>query len=263
MWHRGRLLVVLIMFLLNTSVVFSATKSRVGSVDDWLMTTRLRYQIQHVAKLSLQIELGHQPMLAQRQRQLASKEIQDVLSYFAGRGASVEEGRLASRLQNLMLTDLTAKANAWQGLNEVADVATQLASKLNLLLFNQVDQADVRLVDLASRQAMLAQRLARLYLLRVKSPLAAGHLVDIEQTRREFDAGLRELSVLTASRTESKDAFLLIDQQWIFLNEALLQLQRQPASTVYAAHVVTSSERIVEMIDNLLGIYFSADKKIR
>ena len=110
---------------------------------------------------------------------------------------------------------------------------------------------------------MLAQRLARLYLLGLKNPPKAGDLVDIEQTRREFEAGLQELTILTASRREASDALSLTRQQWVFLNEALRQLQKNPTSPVYAANVASTSERIVEMIDGLLEIYFPLEKKNR
>jgi hypothetical protein len=112
---------------------------------------------------------------------------------------------------------------------------------------------------------MLAQRLARLFMQAQRGDRSQGLLVDMEQTRKEFETGLRELELAPENTAFARDAIGLARQQWIFFDSAVRQTQAKAAGGK-ALDVATTSERIQEVLAAVTAQYaqdFAGTTKLR
>lgn len=108
-----------------------------------------------------------------------------------------------------------------------------------------------RLVNVAGRERMLSQRLSKYYQARAWNVAADAAL--IEQSRKEFLAGLAELEAASVNMPAIRDTLALGRQQWIFFDAALKG--QGSDRRALATHVATTSERILEAMDNVTTMY--------
>jgi hypothetical protein len=134
--------------------------------------------------------------------------------------------------------------------NQLADELMLHAGKLSMQIEAEGETPVGRLLDLSSRLNMLSQRLARLYLLAQSGNRSQGVVIDIEQARKEFAAGLNELDTARENSPASRDAIGLAKNQWIFFDSAIGRLSvADRGDGVAVQNVVTSSERIAQVLD--------------
>lgn len=112
-------------------------------------------------------------------------------------------------------------------LNYLANDLMIATGQLTFMLEMQSAGASARLVDLSMRQAMLAQRLAKLYLARRLLGDAGASRVDVEQARREFNTALNEIATAPDNTQRTLDALELAQGQWIFFEHAVTEGDRQ------------------------------------
>lgn len=135
-----------------------------------------------------------------------------------------------------------------------SETLLHMADEVTMQLEKHAGSSTGKLVNLAGRQRMLSQRLAKLYQA-TNWNIAPGNAVSIESTRKEFSAAMQTLQASSGSNTRLKDELLLAQSQWTFFEAALRQtgdgkLQRQSAS-----NVATTSERILEVMDKITATY--------
>jgi hypothetical protein len=109
-----------------------------------------------------------------------------------------------------------------------------------------------RLVNMASRQRMLSQRMAKFYLFQQWKVQPATCLSELARARREFSSAheiLRTASQASSSILADLD---LVGQQWMFFQSAM-DAQNDPKRS--AADVATTSERILEQMEVVVGLY--------
>ncbi|MCJ0762503.1 type IV pili methyl-accepting chemotaxis transducer N-terminal domain-containing protein [Variovorax terrae] len=112
-----------------------------------------------------------------------------------------------------------------------------------------------RLVNIAGRQRMLSQRMAKFYMagaMQVEPQLAAAELA---KARSEFLTAMQTLRSAPEATARIRDELALADGQWVFFD---LALQRPQASTVHAralSDVFVSSENLLTIMDRVTGLY--------
>ena len=131
-----------------------------------------------------------------------------------------------------------------------ADTATQSLEKLS-------KTNTARLVNMAGRQRMLSQRMAKNYSL-VAAGLSTPKMADqMISDAVEFKQALAILSAAPVTSPSIRSELALGESQWVFFDAAL---QRQPDVRGLQA-VATTSERLLEVMDKVTGLYDVALKE--
>ena len=132
---------------------------------------------------------------------------------------------------------------------EVLALAQQGATQLE----KQSGSTAGRLVNLAGRERMLSQRLAKFYQATAWGIAPASAAGELEKARREFAEALQALVNAPANTPPIKDGLELVRQQWLFFDQALAQ--RANGDHKQAQAVATTSERILEEMESVVGLY--------
>ena len=167
-----------------------------------------------------------------------------------------EVRRLAQALDALLdqppaKESVLAVAQQADRLTAAADTATAAFEKLG-------KSGTARLVNTAGRQRMLSQRLAKNYDL-----IAAGFASKGTQERMladasEFKQALAALGAAPISTAAIRSELALGEAQWLFFETAL---KRAPDARGLEA-VATTSERLLEVMDKLTGLYDGALQQV-
>lgn len=129
----------------------------------------------------------------------------------------------------------------------------QAAHKTTMLLQDAAGTPAVRLVNMAGRQRMLSQRMAKFYMLKRWGLNASEVSNGLEQAPNEFKGALQELLAAPQNTSAIKKELELARMQLIFFENALAQEGVQDPAL--AVNVATSSERILEVMDRVTGMY--------
>ena len=133
--------------------------------------------------------------------------------------------------------------------DEVLALANTLTSQLEAVSGTPAG----RLVNLAGRQRMLSQRMAKLHQA-LHWNLPAGKMRDeLALARKEFSSAHAELEAAPLNTDKLKRDLQLTSQQWFFFQDALDQ-KGQDAMT-RATNVASTSERILEMMEEVVSGY--------
>jgi hypothetical protein len=111
-----------------------------------------------------------------------------------------------------------------------------------------------KLVNMAGRQRMLSQRMAKFYLAARLPVDASTATAEIAKARSEFVSAMVQLRDAPEATARIKEALILADGQWVFFDMALQKLQTEqsskPLSEVYVA-----SENLLSVMDTVTGLY--------
>lgn len=216
---------------------------------------RLRMQSQRLPKLFHQAGLGLSRAAAVQQITIAISDVDAEFNRLARYARKSGTQRIYSRSELVwqemrVLLKKTPTASAAARVNQLADELMNATGKLAMLIESEAETPVGRLLDLSSRLNMLAQRLARLYLQTHAGDKSQSVLTDIEQAHKEFAAGLKELDSARENSPASREAIALAKNQWIFFDMAVSQLNMNRGDERATRNVVTSSERIAQMLDD-------------
>lgn len=112
-----------------------------------------------------------------------------------------------------------------------------------------------RLINIAGRQRMLSQRLAKLYMCRQWGISNLDTDAEMQLAKREFLSAMGALAHAPESTGKISDELSLARKQWMFFENSLLQQSEGNIHAYDAINVATTSERILEIMDRATGLY--------
>jgi nitrate/nitrite-specific signal transduction histidine kinase len=135
----------------------------------------------------------------------------------------------------------------------VSEEIVTIANKATGQLATYSNSTQGKLVNISGRQRMLSQRIAKYSQAMAWGVAPAGSQAEIDTSKSEFVLKLKELGAAPENTKQIKDELELGNQQWMFFDAALSG--KNPDKKTNATNVATTSERILEVMDNVVGMY--------
>lgn len=142
--------------------------------------------------------------------------------------------------------------------SDQADRTLLLAQAVTESIEKMAQAPSARLVNLAGRQRMLSQRLAKNYFLsaaQIESKVVQAQLIS---DAADFRQALLTLKTAPISTPAIRNELELAESQWLFFDSAL----RRPADAAGLSAVATTSERLLDVMDKLTGLYDAALREV-
>ena len=223
---------------------------------------------QRMAKAYCQKHLQVMPAAATDVLGHARKMVQQGSAELARRGlqagqwpAEVERQLDEVQKQFALLDQLTAAPTsraAVVAVSEQSDRTLLVAQAVTESIEKMARVTSARLVNLAGRQRMLSQRLAKNYfLVAAKADSKVVH-AQLAADAADFRQAMQSLAAAPVSTPAIRGELELATSQWVFFESAL----RRPADEQGLTAVATTSERLLSVMDRLTGIYEAALREV-
>jgi nitrate/nitrite-specific signal transduction histidine kinase len=247
-------------FVVTIGLTLGATSAGAADVPDAAAVSRAGQQrmlSQRIVKAYSQIGLNVQPTTAMAQLTESGALFEENLEALVPVvEPSVELRRLFNKLagawtpmRNLM-SSAVSRDNAIR-LAAQAEVVLAAAERLTRGLEDAGKKGISRGVNVAGRQRMLAQRLAKGYLLHAWGVDNSALREEMELAMHEFSGGLASLQALPGNTGEIREEIAEMSLRWEWLKAALAG----EGASSYRLIVVESADAILDTADHLTRLY--------
>ncbi len=220
---------------------------------------RLRALSQRTTKLYAQIVLGVLADSARETMGTAQKLVQvsiDDLAKAGFTGAAVTQFAAVnqSAVAVLSASGGSPVKDGLAKLNPLADKLLSDANNLTSTLEVSTKQASARLINVAGRQRMLSQRLAKNYFFIAADLDTAATRKQMTDDRDEFKQALATLGAAPISTPSIRNELQLAQSQWVFFESTVARKPDAEGMRI----VATTSERLLDVNNNLTQLYETA-----
>lgn len=140
----------------------------------------------------------------------------------------------------------------------ISDVLLEMTDNVTQQLEKHANSKAGKLVNISGRQRMLSQRMAKMYQAIQWEVAAADTANALEAARKEFNSNMRLLEANADNTKAIQNELKFAQQQWAFFDHAIRQAPDSRMRQQYATTVATTSERILQQMDIVTGLYQSA-----
>ena len=157
-----------------------------------------------------------------------------------------------------LLVGVTPSQDGARRIVEVSDEVVAIANHATGQLAAYSGSTQGGLVNLSGRQRMLSQRLAKHFQAAAWGVAPANVQTEIGKDKAEFMQKLDELAAAPINTPALNSELALGKQQWMFFEAALAASASDKKTSTL--NVATTSERILEVMDNVVGMYEQLSK---
>ncbi|MGQ0708600.1 MAG: type IV pili methyl-accepting chemotaxis transducer N-terminal domain-containing protein [Rhodoferax sp.] len=240
------------------AVPFGAALAQIGDIGEAINKAgRQRMLSQRLAKAYLcigqQVQMIAATKVLEQSMALFDRQLVELKAYAPNATVRDTYGQLESQwsaYKTLLIGVAPSAANAGKIL--ALDSTVLALANTGTAQLEQVSGRSLgKLVNIAGRQRMLSQRMAKYYMALTWGVEASGAGVEIEKARQEFTQALQVLNNAPEATPEIKRELALADGQWILFNSAL---GARPSLTG-AGHVFVASENLLTVMDKVTELY--------
>lgn len=226
-------------------------------------TARFRALSQRIAKAYAQMYLGVLPSSAKEVVATAQRLVQVGFDDLAKGQFNTDISRQIGNIQAQAsaLAGLVARAPSKDAVAAVAvqaDKMLAVADTATQAMESQSNQSSAKLINLAGRQRYLSQRMAKNYFLVAADLGNTASRELLQSDRNEFKNALAVLNNAPISTVGIRNELALAQSQWVFFESAI---NRKP-DAMGLSDVATTSERLLDVMNNLTGMYDDALKSV-
>jgi len=224
---------------------------------------RLRALSQRSAKAYSQELLGILPEHAREIAQVAQRLISAHLEELTKAKPPTEVARLLQRTVDMAgdLRVLMERGRTKEGalaVSHQADLLLDAADHATAAYEALGKASSAKIINVAARQRMLSQRMTKNYFLVAAGYPAKTYRDPIDKDRAAFAQALAQLNAGALSTPGIRNELALAQTQWLFFETAL----SKPGDPEALRNVATTSERLLETMNNLTELYDGALKDL-
>lgn len=221
---------------------------------------QLRMLSQRVVKLYAQLGLGLMPEPSMAALSTAAMQAQGNLVALRGLAVPQDVREALAKVEGTWnaLRDQVASTPVREEAPKVSSLADAMlaqAENLTQLLEASLGAGMDTPVNLAGRQRMLSQRIAKCYMLHCWSATDVRERERLGRSCQDFTQGLGILRTLGKNTTDIVSRIDMLEFQWGFMNAAFKPEKMGNYNPANARNVAIASDNVLRIADELTGLY--------